>query len=186
MTKILLTAGLILTTSTLWANNSAEAVYETNCKSCHMMKSMMDKSTMMKMSMEERMSMKEKMMKTMKAPPMSKISAKLKHDLKGDKTQIVAFIKDYIVNPDANKSRCMPMAIKKFGVMPAIGKSMSAEDIETIANWMVDNFDEKWDENAMGMMYKSKGDMKCGAAMMKKPNTGDKAMKCAAGKCGTK
>lgn len=186
MIKILLTAGLILTSSTLWANNSGEAVYNTHCKACHMLKPMMDKNAMMKMSKEERMTMKEKMMKTMKAPPMSKVSAKLKHDLKGDKAQIVAFVKDYIVNPDAKKSHCMSMALKKFGVMPAIGKAMSPEDIDTVANWIVDNFDEKWDANDKGMMCNTKRSMKCSGDMMQKKQTNEKAMKCGTGKCGGK
>jgi len=175
----------------LYAANDGEAVYEAHCKACHMIKPMMDKQKMMQMSQAERMSMKEKMMKMMKAPPMSKVSAKLKHDFGNDKAKIVAFVKDYIVNPSADKAHCMPMALKRFGTMPPIGKGMKAEDIDTVANWLVENFNEKWDENAMNMMCQSKhqskgkGMMKCGmgkcGGMMKKP---DATMKCGQGKCG--
>jgi len=92
----------------------------------------------------------------------------------------------------------MPMALKRFGVIPAIGKSLSAEERDTISNWLVDNFDEKWDEKAMNMVCSSgkdkdmgKGMMKCGAGKCgggmtaPKPKAGG-AMKCAAGKCGGK
>ncbi|MCF6207480.1 MAG: hypothetical protein L3J47_11425, partial [Sulfurovum sp.] len=108
---LIFSAVLLLITLPLSADSDGAKVYETNCKACHMLKPMMDKKKMMSMSMQERMSMKQKMMKTMKAPPMSKVSAKLKYDFKDDKAKIVAFIKDYIVNPDAQKAHCMPMAL---------------------------------------------------------------------------
>ena len=188
----LIAAALLFSTLTLSAKSGNE-IYETNCKACHMLKPMMSEMKMKQMSMQERMSMKEKMMKNMKAPPMSKVSAKLKHDFGNDKAKVVAFIKDYIVNPSADKAHCMPMALKKFGVMPAIGKSLSAEELDTVANWMFDNFDEKWNDKAMnmmcnakggkGMMGKGQGMMKCGGGKMEKKASG---MKCGQGKCGGK
>jgi hypothetical protein len=160
----------LIATITLHAQTGTE-IYKAKCAICHKMKPMMDKQKMMQMSKEERMSMKEKMMKTMKAPPMSKVSAKIKFDLKDDKTAFVAFVKDYIVNPSAEKSHCMPMALKMFGTMPAIGKGMKAEEVDTVANWLHDNFTEKWDMNDKGMMCKMKG-------------KDAKGMKCGQGKCG--
>ncbi len=192
MKKTLLLAGaLALSTLSLNAANDGMKVYETHCKACHMLKPMMDKKKMMSMSKEERMAMKQKMMKMMKAPPMSKVSAKLKYEFKGDKAQVVAFVKDYIVNPDATKSKCMPMALKKFGVMPPIGKGMKVEDINAVANWIVDNFDTTWDPKAMNMMCnvnKESNTQKCGSGMDKKmmPKKKESGMKCAAGKCGGK
>jgi len=126
--KLLLTT--LVATMALYAQTGTE-IYEAKCAVCHKMQPMMDKEKMMSMSQEERMSMKEKMMKTMKAPPMSKVSAKIKFDLKEDKTAFVNFVKEYIVNPSADKSHCMPMALKMFGTMPAIGKGMKSEEIET-------------------------------------------------------
>jgi len=166
----LLLAGLAMTI-TLQAQTGAE-IFNTKCAVCHQLKPMMDKQKMMQMSKEERMRMKEKMMKNMKAPPMSKVSAKIKFDLKDDKAAFVAFVKDYIVNPSADKAHCMPMALKMFGTMPAIGKGMKAEEIDTITNWLHDNFSDKWDMHDKGM--------KCGNSM-KKP---DSKMKCGQGKCG--
>ncbi len=151
------------------------------------MKPMMDKEQMNKMSKEARMSMMEKMMRTMKAPPMSKVSAKLKDDFKDDKEKMVVFIKDYIVNPDVKKAHCMPMALKKFGVMPAIGKSLSADELDTIANWTIENFDEKWDPNAMGMLCNTGESMKCGGEKGKSTHKcGAAEMKNNGGKCGAK
>ena len=192
---ILFATTLLFTTPTLYASNAGEVVYEAHCKACHMLK--IDKAKMMTLSMQERMAIKQKMMKTMKAPPMSKVSAKLKHDFNNDKAKIVAFIQDYIVNPDAKKSHCMPMALKRFGTMPPIGKGMKKEDIHTIAQWVYENFSETWDETKMGTACHVKdtnqsnmkcGGGKCGSGMMQKTpkQTPQKTggMKCGAGKCG--
>ena len=147
---------------------SATKIYETKCAVCHKIQPMMDKTRMMKMTRQERMSMKQKMMKTMIAPPMNKVSAKLKDDFKNDKKAFVKFITNYIKNPSKTKAHCMPMALKRFGIMPPIGKAMSKKDINTIANWLYDNFTEKWNMNNKGMMC----------------NTNKKS-KCASGKCGS-
>ena len=160
----LLLAGLLATVS-IQAQTGAE-VFEAKCVACHMMNAPMDDAKLMAMDPAQRMKTKEKLMRDMKAPPMSKVSAKLKFDLKDDKKAVVAFIQDYIVNPNQEKSHCMPEAIKRFGMMPAIGKAMKKEEIDTVANWIYDNFSKKWDE--------------------KKPSCKAKKSKakCAGGKCG--
>lgn len=189
LTKIFAGA-LFFAAVTLNAATDGGTIFKEKCSACHMQKPMMDKSKMMQMSKEERMSMRDKMMKEMKAPPISKISAKLKHDFGNDKTKVVSFVKDYVRNPSADKSHCMPMALKKFGVMPAIGQDLSDEELNTVANWLYDGFNSTWDENMMqgmgkGMMKCAGG--KCGQGMQSGKGKGGgmgKSMKCAAGKCG--
>jgi hypothetical protein len=71
--------------------------------------------------------------------------------------------------------------------MPAIGKSLSKKDLDTISNWMVNNFDEKWDANDQGMMCNmKKGKGKNGAGMKQKNTPKPAALKCSTGKCGAK
>ena len=184
LTKIF-TATLLLAAVSLNASTDGETIFKEKCSACHMQKPMMDKSKMMQMSKEERMSMRDKMMKEMKAPPISKISAKLKHDFGSDKAKVISFVKDYVRNPSADKSRCMPMALKKFGVMPAIGQGLSDEELNTVANWLYDSFSNTWDENMMQNMKCGSG--KCGQGMRPGKGKGGgmgKGMKCAAGKCG--
>jgi len=115
---------------------TGESVYKAKCASCHMLDVKKD------LTSKERI----KIMKERKAPPMFKLSAKVRDAFKEDTNKSIAFVADYIVNPDINKSLCMPMAVKKFGVMPAIGKSMSAKEIEVVSKWVVTNFDSKWSE----------------------------------------
>ncbi len=179
MKKILLTSAFVA--ASLFAN-SGEAVYKAKCMMCHKIidKSAM-KAKMAKLSPQERKAYKQKMMQQMGAPPMNKVSARLKV-FYPNKEEFVAFVKDYITNPDAKKAHCMPMALKRFGVMPPIGKSMSKADKEAVATWLYTNFHEQWQEMKSCAVGGKKA-MKCGAGKcgggMKKP-----AMKCGPGKCG--
>ena len=178
---------------------SGEAVYKTNCASCHAMQGMMspaEKSAMREKMQhatpEEKQAMKQKMMakmkkSDMKAPPMPMVSKRLKGMTK-DRQAFIVFVKDYIQNPSQDKGFCMPMAYKRFGTMPPIGKGLSEEERQAVAVWLHDNFKGKWGDSAEGKacemrnngMKKGKG-MKCGGG---KCGQGKKSMKCGAGKCG--
>ena len=124
---------------------TGETIYDTKCKSCHMLNIPKE--------------MTKKMLKDMKAPPMEKVSAKIKSSFDNNESKSIAFIADYIVSPDANKSLCMPRAIKAFGLMPPIGKSMSKEEVSTVSKWLITNFKNKWKVTEKGELCKSK--VKC-------------------------
>ena len=165
-----ITAIFVLLFATLLSVNAEEVtgqtIYDNKCAACHTLEMPDD-------------------MSTMKAPPMSKVSAKIKHSFDDNKTAFVAFVEDYIQDPSEEKAKCMAKAIKNFGVMPPIGKAMSEEERNVVATWLFDNFDEKWDAkdcegaNCKGKKKEDKcGSGKCG---------GDKAKtdsKCGSGKCG--
>lgn len=183
---------LVLGMSSLFAATGAE-VYKAKCQMCHAPKGMMDKAQMQTMrakmqsaSKAEKMAMREKMATKMKksgmrAPAMPMVSARLKSQLK-TRAEFIAFVKDYIQNPRKEKSLCMPMALKKFGKMPPIGKGMSKADRATVAAWLYDNYK---DTGMCRMKGKAKG-MKCGAGKCGgAKKTEVKAMKCGVGKCGS-
>ena len=144
-------AGLLML-SVFGFAKSGEDVYKQKCMACHTI----DKKT-----------------KTMKAPPLAMVSARVKM-VKRDKANFIEFVKDYITNPDKNKGVCFPRAYKKFGVMPPIGKSMSDAEKTAVAKWMYSLNTAKFEK-----MFK--GGMKCGGGSCdnKKPK-----MKCGPGKCG--
>ena len=131
----------------LQAAPSGQRVYEKYCQSCHMLRPPMDRHKMMQMPIHERKTAMREMMKKLKAPPMAKVSAKLKHDFQGDKAKIVAFIEEYIVHPGAQKARCMPRALKRFGVMPPVGQALTPAERRAVAEWIVESFHGKWQEH---------------------------------------
>jgi len=151
---------LLLSVSGLFALSSEE-VYESKCASCHKATSSMGVND-----------------SSMKAPSMNMISMRIKK-VKGSKENFIAFVKDYIQNPSEDKGVCMPMAFKRFGTMPAIGKSMSEEEIILVSQWLYDNFEGSWsDTNDAKVCEKKNCGSKCESN--KKQN-----MKCGAGKCGS-
>ncbi|MDF1876314.1 c-type cytochrome [Sulfurimonas sp. SAG-AH-194-L11] len=164
---------IALGVSSLMASTGAE-VYKAKCQMCHAPKGMMDKEQMQSMrakmqnaTKEEKMAMREKMAEKMKksgmrAPAMPMISARLKSNLK-TRDEFITFVEDYIQNPSKKKGFCMPMAYKKFGTMPPIGKGMNKADRASVAAWLYDNY------KATGMC-EMKGKMQ--------------GMKCGSGKCG--
>jgi len=130
---------------------SGQEVYDNKCASCHQMKGMMD-------------------MSQMKAPPMNMVSMRIKKT-QGSKENFLIFVKDYIVNPSQDKGVCMPMAYKRFGVMPPIGKGMSSQEINLVSLWLYENFKGEWKDSKDGKTCDS--------------NNAKSADKCGAGKCGS-
>jgi len=174
--------GLLITMSALYASGGEE-IYKAKCAMCHANKGMMSKQEMQNMrtkmqnaTQEERMAMREQMMRKMKksdmkAPPMPMVSMRLKKMLGNDREKFIAFVEDYIQNPSQEKGFCMPMAYKRFGTMPPIGKTLSKEERTAIATWLYDNYKGNWGGSMDGKMCEMK-------------NRGMKSMKCGGGKCG--
>ncbi len=174
--------GLLITMSALYASNG-EDIYKAKCAMCHANKGMMNKQEMQNMrakmqnaTQEEKMAMREKMMRKMKkskmkAPPMPMVSMRLKKMLGQDREKFITFVEDYIQNPSQEKGFCMPMAYKRFGTMPPIGKTLSKEERATVAAWLYDNYKGSWGGSMDGKMCEMK-------------NRGMKSMKCGGGKCG--
>ena len=159
----------------------AQEIYENRCSSCHANKGMMSEDEMQAMrqkmqnaSQEEKMAMKNKMMQKMQnskmlAPAMPMVSKRLKMKL-ASREEFIDFVQDYIQNPSQEKGFCMPMAYKRFGTMPPIGKSMSKNERAIIAAWLYDNYDGNWKKSMDGKMCEMK----------------NKGMKCGNGKCGNR
>jgi len=173
--------GVLITMSALYASGGQD-IYKAKCAMCHANKGMMNKQEMQNMrtkmqnaTQEERMAMREKMMRKMKksdmkAPPMPMVSKRLKMKL-ATRAEFIAFVEDYIQNPSQKKGFCMPMAYKRFGTMPPIGKTLNKEERTTIAAWLYDNYKGSWGGSMNGKMCEMK-------------NRGMKSMKCGGGKCG--
>lgn len=110
------------------------AVYEKNCKSCHV----------------EMMTAKEAManIKTLVAPPMVEVSEKVKKMITyngGDEdTQrelVLTFIRDYIQYPNIDKAMCNLGAIDQFDVMPSLKGVLSEAELFAVAEWVYDRYE---------------------------------------------
>ena len=104
-------------------NTKAEELFKNKCASCHITTHPTDMSKLI-------------------APPLMGVMRHLKMTYP-NKKDAVAFIKDYVVNPTKEKAVCMPMKIKRFGLMPSQKGNVTDEELELIANWMFDNFPPK-------------------------------------------
>jgi mono/diheme cytochrome c family protein len=144
--KKLLTLAL-LTSSVLFAA-TGKSIYTKYCASCHLEKSKVDEDKA-----------------TLKAPPMNRVSQRLKMNT-ASKQEFIAYVKDYIQYPSQEKGFCRPKAYKRFGVMPPIGKAMSEEERQLVAVWLYRHFKVSKGRNCANEDQKSS---KCG---------GGKNMKC--------
>lgn len=129
LTKIKLTKPLILLSTLLafspmaQATEQGETLFTAKCSACH--------STIRPTNMNKVI-----------APALMGVMRHLK-DSYPNKTEAVAFIKDYALNPSKEKAICMPQKLERFGLMPSQKGNVTAEELEVIASWMFDNFPPK-------------------------------------------
>jgi len=132
---------LIAGTLSIWAR-TGEEVYQEICSKCHVAYIPADK-------LEKNFNEYNNTLLNLKAPPVSQIAEAMKKKL-GDpnasekmrRLEVSAFIADYILYPDKNKSILSPEISKHFETMPSLKGKISPEDIEIISNFAYD-FDPK-------------------------------------------
>jgi mono/diheme cytochrome c family protein len=109
-------------------------VYQKKCQMCHV----------------ERMNKNEalKKFKTLKAPPMNEVSARMKENIltKGDDEEVLrelrlTFMRDYIINPSIDKSMCHMGALDKFDVMPSQKGKLTDAELHAVTEWVLDNYE---------------------------------------------
>jgi cytochrome c553 len=114
-----------------------EKVFDTKCASCHI--KMITKPEL------------KKIFKTVKAPPMIEVSNQLKKNIKIvediddeiHRAVVIAFIKDYVIYPDLDKSMCEAMALEKFDLMPSQKGNLTEEELNAVAAWIYDYYQGK-------------------------------------------
>lgn len=119
-----------------------EDVYNKVCSKCHELYIPMNKLT------ENFMEYNNTKLQ-LKAPTISQISYRMKQKI-GDprededlqRMEVSAFIADYIIYPDKQKSVLHPSVGKSFTTMPSLKGKLNTEDIEAISNFVYD-YDKK-------------------------------------------
>ena len=127
----------IVLSSSLWADRGEE-VYHKICSHCH--KLFVPMTQLNKNYFESNNTLLK-----LKAPPINQISYRMKQKI-GDpredadiqRMEVSAFIADYIIYPDREKSVLNPRISKYFQTMPSLKGKLSTEDIEAISNFVYD------------------------------------------------
>ena len=110
------------------------AVYKAKCQVCHveMMKSKEALASLGKLS----------------APPMLEVSNRLKdmiklkeEDKEVNRELILTFIRDYVINPDFDKSMCHLGALDRFDVMPSMKGQITEAELKAVAEWVYDRYE---------------------------------------------
>jgi len=118
-----------------------EDVYNRICSKCHQLYIPLEE-------LSKNFEADNKILK-LKAPTISQISYRMKQKI-GDpssdadiqRMEVSAFIADYIIYPDKQKSVLHPNVSKHFETMPSLKGKLSTEDIEAISSFVYD-YDKK-------------------------------------------
>jgi len=113
-----------------------ETIYKNKCASCH--KDFIPVSVL-KENFVEFNNTKLKL----KGPTLNQISFRLKQNIgdpKGDEDihlmEVSEFIKEYIYNPDREKSVCIKEVLRAFDTMPSMKGKISEDDLEEVAEYI--------------------------------------------------
>lgn len=134
MKKIIVSSIILFSLTQLSADGLK--VFKEKCSTCHAQE--MTKSFAMKNLM------------TLKAPPMVEVSNKIKDNIKiveGDsdikRAVVVAFIKDYVINPTIFHSMCEAFPLEHFGVMPSMKGKITQSELDEVSEWVYDYYEGK-------------------------------------------
>jgi thioredoxin-related protein len=99
--------------------------------------------------LKENFMVKNNALLKLKAPTLNQLSFRLKQqigDPKGDKDihrmEVEAFISDYLVKPDKQKSLCLKEVIRHFETMPSMKGKISEDEISAVSEYIYD-YDKK-------------------------------------------
>jgi len=114
---------LAILSSLAFANQSAEALFDAKCGSCHSKTRPSDMSKLV-------------------APAIMGVMRHVKMTYP-TKEKAVEFMSEYVLNPSKSKAVCMPAKIQRFGLMPSLKGVVTKDEIKTISSWLYDNFPPK-------------------------------------------
>jgi thioredoxin-related protein len=117
---------------------NGETIYKQKCASCH-------KQYISMAELKENFVDFANKKLNLKAPTLNQLSFRLKReigDMDGDKDfhkmEVVEFIKDYSIEPKAQKSLCASSVKKAFRTMPSMKGKINEEDLEEVAIYIYD------------------------------------------------
>jgi len=113
-----------------------ETIYKKKCASCH-------KEFIPMGQLKENFVEYNNTKLRLKGPTLNQLSFRLKQNIgdpKGDEEihlmEVSEFIKEYVYNPDKQKSVCMDEVLEAFETMPSLKGQISQEDVEEVAEYI--------------------------------------------------
>ena len=132
---------MLLYVHALYAMEGKE-VYEKKCASCHQGYIPMSK-------LKENFQDYNNTLLKLTAPTLNQLSYRLKKsigDPKGDneihRMEVAAFITEYVLHPDRQRSLCLDEVMQSFETMPSLAGKVSEEELEAVSTYIYD-FDDK-------------------------------------------
>jgi len=111
---------LIFLSLSLYAESSAEGLFDQKCASCHIKTKPINKAALT-------------------SPPIMGVMYHVKKRYK-TKEKAVNFITDYVMNPQKQKAVCKDNKIERFGLMPSQKGNLTETELRIIAEWIYDTF----------------------------------------------
>ncbi len=128
---------MLLYLNALYAMEGKE-VYEKKCASCHQGYISMSK-------LKENFQDYNNTLLKLTAPTLNQLSYRLKKsigDPKGDndihRMEVAAFISEYVLHPDRQKSLCLEDVMQSFQTMPSLEGKVSEDELEAVSTYIYD------------------------------------------------
>ena len=126
---------VLLCTGALFGSEGQE-IFEKKCASCH-------KGYIPMSQLKENFLDHNNTLLKLTAPTLNQLSYRLKQrigDPKGDndmhRMEVSAFISDYVINPDRDKSVCLEDVMQHFKTMPSLKGKISEEELEEVSTYI--------------------------------------------------
>jgi thioredoxin-related protein len=130
--------GLIMLLCVVLFANQGKDLFESKCVSCHTLFIPMSK-------LKENFLDHNNTLLKLKAPTLNQLSYRLKQrigDRHGDedihRMEVTAFMADYVMNPDKDKSVCLEDVLQHFDTMPSLKGKVTEDELEEIGIYLYD------------------------------------------------
>lgn len=119
----------------IWANEGEE-IYKNKCASCH-------NGFVSVETLKKNFSKQNNTLLRLKAPTLNQLTFRLKEqigDPRGDKEihfmEISAFISEYVITPNRQKSICLPEILKFFDTMPSMEGQITEYELNKVSAYL--------------------------------------------------
>ena len=130
--------GLMILFCVMLFANQGKDLFESKCVSCHTLFIPMSK-------LKENFLDHNNTLLKLKAPTLNQLSYRLKQrigDRHGDedmhRMEVTAFMADYVIHPDKDKSVCLEDVMQHFDTMPSLKGKVTEDELEEIGTYLYD------------------------------------------------